>query len=467
MTAGAVAGLLALHLLYLVVGAAVLWAIRGWTRWATLARLLGLAYLLGLAALGILWSLLLVLGVPFGPSTIAVTSATLTALGVGIGVRRGRRLAPRSALRLATPALVAVGGVALVAVYLAALFRVARLQGLFSFDGWAFWVARGKAVYFFDTLDHQIFSEVPHPSYPPVIPILDAAAFHAMGSADVVTLHVQYWLLAVGFVAAAAGLLARRVPPWILWPSLALAFVLPRMRTSVLAAQADLPLDYLLVVAAILLALWIADRQPWRLAAATLLLACGVLVKREGLVLAGCVLVAALVATIPTRWTAWPRLLLVGGIVAVAALPWRLWYRSQGIEGETGTGWIDDVWSGRTLDSLRLAVDVLAGTGRWSVVPTIGMAAVVLAAVWGRRAHAAFVGVLVVLLTLAGASTSVVFPDIGVTADEGINPIVRLTAGTVLALSCLTPLLLAGVWAGRAPPATTAAPAARADPPVP
>ena len=37
-------------------------------------------------------------------------------------------------------------------------------------------------------------------------PILDAAAFHAMGGADVVTLHVQFWFLVVGAVAAAAGL---------------------------------------------------------------------------------------------------------------------------------------------------------------------------------------------------------------------------------------------------------------------
>ena len=90
------------------------------------------------------------------------------------------------------------------------------------------------------------------------------------------------------------------------------------------------------------------------------------------------------------------------------------------------------------------------GTGRWSVVPTVGLAAIVLAAVWGRRSHAVFAGMLVLGLTLAGASTSVVFPEIGVTDDEAVNPIVRLTAGTVLAIACLTPLLLAGVWAGRA-----------------
>lgn len=449
MTARAVLGLFALHSLYLASGSGVLWALRGWSRTWTLVRLLGLAYLLGVATLGVLWTLLLVVGVPFGPLTILGTAG---AVGVGslvVGRRRGFRLDRPGAASVGAPALVALGAFAGLGVYLAALFEAARFQGLFSFDGWAFWVTRGKAVYYFDALDVQVFSEVPHPSYPPVIPILDAAAFHAMGSADAVTLHVQYWLFAVGFVAAAAGMLLRRVPAWILWPSLALALVLPRMRSHVLAAQADLPLDYLVVAAAILIALWILDRRAWRLHACALLLACGVLVKREGLVLACCVLVAGLVATLPTRRYAWPRLIAVGTAVAAATLPWRLWYRAQGIEGETTSAWVGDVFSDRTVDSLRLAVDVLADADRWSLVPTIGLAAIVLAAVWGRRSHAAFAGTLVLLLTLAGASTSVVFPEIGVTDDEGVNPIVRLTAGTVLAISCLTPLLLAGVWAGR------------------
>ena len=465
MTARALVGLFALHVLYLGVGVTVLWAIRGWSRWQTPLRLLGLAYLLGVATLGVLWTLLLVTGVPFGPATITATIAVVAGGGIAIGRARGFRVARGDGGGIASPTLAALGGATALAVYLLALFRVARLQGLFSFDGWAFWVTRGKAVYYFDTFDVQIFSEVPHPSYPPVIPILDAAAFHAMGSADPVTLHVQYWLLAVGFAAAAAGLLARRVPAWILWPSLVLVFVLPRMRSYVLAAQADIPLDYLVVTAALLVALWVIDRQPWRLVACAVLLGCGVLVKREGLVLAACVLVAAMVATAPTWRSAWPRLALVGALVAATAVPWRLWYRAQGIQGETGTAWLDGAWSRRTVDSLRLAFDVLAGTGRWSVAPTVGLVAIVLAAAWGRRAHAAFVAVLVLLLTLAGASTSVVFTDIGVTDDEAVNPIVRLTAGTVLAISCLTPLLLAGVWAGRE--GDSRARAASADPPVP
>ncbi len=453
MTVRAVTGLVALHVLFALVGSSMLWALRGWTRWSSALRHLGLAHLLGVATLGLAWTGLLILGLPFGGATIVLTALAVVVAAVALGRRRGCRLGPGRAPRLrGSAALATVAGLAAVGTYLALLFRVARLEGVFSFDGWAFWVTRGKAVYFFDGLDEQVFATVPHPSYPPVVPILDAAAFHAMGSADVVTLHVQYWLLAVGFVAAVVGLLAGRVPPWILWPSLALALVVPRMRGSVLAAQADLPLDYLVVTAALLVAVWLVDRRPWQLQSAAVLLACGALVKREGLVLAGCVLVAALAATLPTRRTAWPRLALVGVAVVAATVPWRLWHAAHGIDGEVGAGGLDTVFSERTVDSLRLALDVLAASGRWSLVPTVGLVAVVLAALWGRRAHALYVVSLVTLLTVAGASTSVVFPEIGVTADEAVNPIVRLTAGTVLAISCFTPLLLAGVWASAISP---------------
>jgi hypothetical protein len=444
VTVRALTGLAALQGVYLAAGASVLFALRGWS-----TRLLGLAYLLGVATLGVVWTVLLAAGVAFGGATILLCAALVVAGAVATGLRRGFRVhRPRPSVGRAM--LVTAAGVALVGVYLEALFRSARLLGLFSFDGWAFWVTRGKAIYFFHGFDEQVFRAVPHPSYPPLVPILDAAAFHAMGGADVVTLHVQYWTFAVAFVAAAAGLLAGRVPAWVLWPSLALALVLPRMRSSVLAPQGDLLLDYLVVGAATLLALWAVDRQAWRLHAAAILLCGAVLVKREGLVLALCVLVAALAATVGHRRAAWPQLGLLAVALVLVGVPWSLWYRGHGIDGELGTGGLRDVLSGDTADSLRLALDVVSDTGLWSVVPTVGLAAVLLAAVWGSRAHAAFTGVLVVLLTLAGASTSVVFPEIAVTSDEAVNPIVRLTAATAIAFSCLTPLLLAGVWRGRA-----------------
>ena len=92
------------------------------------------------------------------------------------------------------------------------MFRAARLHSLQAYDAWAFWVPKAKAIYFFDGLDEQVFTTAPNATYPPLRPILDAAAFHAMGGADIVTFHVQFWFLVVGAVAAIAGCLHRHVP---------------------------------------------------------------------------------------------------------------------------------------------------------------------------------------------------------------------------------------------------------------
>ena len=83
------------------------------------------------------------------------------------------------------------------------------------------------------------------------------------------TLHVQYWLFAVGFVWAFAGLLAERVPAWILWPFVLLLLVAPRIGRRFLITEADLLLDYLFVLAAVLLvALAPWTGAAWRLVAA-------------------------------------------------------------------------------------------------------------------------------------------------------------------------------------------------------
>jgi hypothetical protein len=109
--------------------------------------------------------------------------------------------------------------------------------------------------------------------YPPLQPIVDATAFHAIGGPDAATLHVQFWFLIVGAVAAIVGLLHRHVPVWLLWPPVLLVLVVPRFSVLMLAPLADVLVDLLVVVAALLVALWIRDTAGWRLAAAGVLLA--------------------------------------------------------------------------------------------------------------------------------------------------------------------------------------------------
>jgi hypothetical protein len=450
VTVRAILGLAALNGAYAVLGVTLLWAIRGLPRWSDVLRLAGLGYLLGVAAFGVVWTQLLVVGVPFGGWGIVLSLACGTVAAGVVGAALGRpwprgfgdvgRHASSAAL------LVTAVGVALTGLLLEALFRAARLQGLQAYDAWAFWVPKGKAIYFFGGLDEQVFTTFPGPTYPPLVPILDAASFHAMGGVDTTTFHLQYWFLALGGVAAIAGVLYRHVPAWLLWPPLLLVLTTPRVASGLLVPQADVLVDILFVVGALLVALWLRDQHDWRLAAAAVLFAGAGLTKREGLLFAASTLAVALVASFGRRRAAWPRLLAVGALVGLAALPWRLWYRSRGFGGEAPT----DAGAGgsldRMLDALRLSFDVFFDTALWSVVPVVALIALGAALVWGDRRLAGFLAALLGLVFVGGAWVTYSYRDIPITANESVNPIVRYTGAVVLLAALSTPLLLASVW---------------------
>ena len=163
MTTRALVGLAALNAGFAVTGLAVLYALRGFRHWTEIARLAGLGYLLGVAAFGIVWTQLLVVGVPFGGWAIVLTLVGGTAAGCAAGVRFGRprpRWKGESGVRRPSPQalLVTAVGIASTGLLLEAFFRLARLQSLQAFDAWAFWVPKAKAIYFFGGLDEQVFT---------------------------------------------------------------------------------------------------------------------------------------------------------------------------------------------------------------------------------------------------------------------------------------------------------------------
>jgi hypothetical protein len=447
LTPGALAGLLALNVLYLTSGAAVLWVVRGWKTWSEILRLAGVAYLLGVALMGTLWSLALVAGISISAGFLLASFGIVVVCGLAGGRLLGHSWPARPAPRVSPDGVVGAIGLAATAIFLAALFRAARLSGLYSWDAWSFWVPKAKAIYFWGSLDERFLATVPHGSYPPLLPILDAAAFEFMGAPDVVTLHVQFSIFAAAFVFAAAGLLSERVPAWILWPSLLLVLVAPRVGDRLLTPQADFLLDYFVVTAAVLLVNWVDDGHRWQLASAALLLAGAGLTKREGLMLAACVFAAALVVSC-TRWRArWPGLVAAAAAVALAAVPWRVWYAAHGIGSELPPTGIVGALDGRRLGpSLRLAFDVLFDAGLWSLVVPLGLAAIALAILGRAATPAVFAAVLLILMTLGGAWVTWVFPELPITAEEAANPIVRYTQAAVLLIAALTPLLLGAAW---------------------
>lgn len=449
MSVQALAGLAALNLLYLATGLVIMWAARGWETWLEVARLAGLAYLVGVVANGAVWTLWLIVGVPFSFGAVLGLPLALISASV-LAVRRIGRHRPGWAGIAARPGLLAnAAGIAAVGVLLEGLFRNARLSGLYWWDGWSFWIPKAMAIYFLGGLDEQFFTGLPGSSYPPLVPVLDAAAFHFMGSPDVVTLHVQYWLFGVGFVWAVAGLLAERVPPAMLWPFVLLILLAPRIGRRFHITEADLLLDFLFVTAAILVSFWLVERHWWTLGVATLLLGGVVLTKREGLLFAAALLVAALLASLPRWRSAWPPLAIAGVAVAAAAAPWRIWYVAHGVAGEapSGGGLNPAENAERLWPSLRLALDVLFSSDYWSVLVPVAIAALVLAVLVGASASlAVYYGSLVALLTLGGGWITWAIPELPITQEFGGNPIVRYMGAAALVCAVASPLLLASTW---------------------
>jgi hypothetical protein len=443
MTVHALTGLFALNALYLLCGAAVLWTARGWSTWLDFARLMGLAYMTGVVVAATLWMLLLIVGIPFSGWLILATPVALAVAAVAAGRRLGRSRPTLGALRGTDALLVTACGVAAAGLFLEGLFRKARLAGLYNWDAWSFWVPKGKVIYLLGELDAGFFTAFPGPSYPPLVPILDAAAFHAMGGLDVNTLHVQYWFFAVGFVWALAGLLAERVPGWILWPFVLLALVVPRLGPRFTIPEADLLLDAFFVLAAVLVFFWILDGGRWRLGLAAVLMCGMVSTKREGILLAALLLGTALAVSIRCRRGLWPPLFIAALAVSAVGAPWRIWYAVHGIEGEGAGGSLD---SGRLWDSLRLAFDVLFASDYWSVIVAVTLAALLLGLVGRAYVPVAFFGMLLVLVTVGGGLITWAIPELEITQELGANPIVRYMGAAALLCAAAGPIVLADVW---------------------
>lgn len=452
MTAHSLAGLALLNALFLVSGLSFMWVVRGWETWGEVGRLAGLAFVAGVACVGGVWTVLLIFGVPFSLGVVLGVPTVVVVASLVVARRRGRSRPRRAATDHQGRLVVSAVGISASVLLLAGFFRGARLSGLYWWDAWSFWVPKAKAIYYFGDLDVGFFTALPGSSYPPLIPVLDAAAFHAMGSADVVTLQVQYWLFGVGFVWALAGLLADRVPDWIVWPFVLLLLVAPRIGSRFLVTEADLFLDFLFVLASVLVLFWIVDRRRWMLVVATLLMCGMVLTKREGMLLAAMLVFVSLLATIRHVRSDWPALFVAGGAVAVVAAPWRIWYIAHGVSGEAPSGGLAPTSdTGRIWPSFRLAFDVLLSSEYWSVLIAVAIGALVLALLVRRYVMVAFFGGLVLLVTLGGGWITWAIPELEITQELGANPIVRYMGAAALLCAAASPLLLAEAWRAGTP----------------
>ena len=322
------------------------------------------------------------------------------------------------------------------------LFRTARLQSLQAYDAWAFWVPKGKAIFFFQGLDEHVFTTTPNAPYPPRsqsstrrVP-RDGRRGRGHPARAVL-------VLLAGVVGAVAGLAAwSRTRRGSSWPPLLLVLVVPRFQASGSSSRTRTSSSTSSWWSqALLLALWLRDSGRWRLAVAAVLLAGAVNTKREGIVFAASVLVAAFAVARPRRW---PRLAVAAVAVALAILPWRIWIERHDIPPGAPSSFAAD----RMVDAVHLSFEVphdraLVGgaqSGPRSRSPPPQC---------GRPAPAAYVGVLALLLFAGGVWSTVGFAELTVTVDESGNPIVRYTGSIVLRGRHRTPAPVLGLARGR------------------
>jgi hypothetical protein len=451
VTIRAIGGLVVFNVFVLAAGAGVLWGLRGWRWWTELVRLAGVAYLLGLAALMVLMTLELVLGVPVGSVTVVLDGLALVAAGVLVRRARGGSWPGLSPLGWRFPRLSVFVALFLagIVVCLEGMFRSERLSGIVNeFDSWAFWMPKAEWIFFFGDLDPDVLKLLPNGSYPPGLSSIQAAAFHALGGPDTATLHLQYWFFAAGFLAAVAGALAHRVRPIIFVPALLAVMVAPSLVARAMTTYADVPLGYFVAAGALLTILWVDEHEPWQLAGATLLLAAAMLTKREGILFAAAVVLAALVASWGDSRRSGRTVVVAGAVAFALAVPWRVWFSLHGVpsdapaSGYLGSfGHLDRVWP-----SLRLVVTTLFDQDLWPVVSVLAVAALLLAALAGAWKTAVYGSVF--LGGAVAASTWAIWSNtsLGFSEQDQLNPIVRLTGTTILVLAALTPLLLQVAW---------------------
>ncbi|MDX6511568.1 MAG: hypothetical protein QOE36_1072 [Gaiellaceae bacterium] len=320
---GSLAGLLYLQVVYAAIGVGLV-ALLGLipSRRALLPQL-GLAYMAGVASVGILAADLALADVGLG--LVELTLLAVVLLGLGLWRTRGAEAVERSRPSRLQLAGAAGAGLALV-VLLGHAARALAVRPLLEFDSWAIWGLKGRALYELGGTGNPVFTSDQYPplQHPLVLPSLEAIAARAMGAFDGGLMHVQFVFLAAGFAWALWSLLRPRVAPLpaalTVLAVLAAKPVLEQLGT----ALADVPLAFFVALGLVALARWLATGERAPLVYGALFLGTAAITKSEGMMFALAAFVAlgaaaALFATARLRGAEAAALFVVAAI-----LPWRI-----------------------------------------------------------------------------------------------------------------------------------------------
>jgi len=466
--AGLLAGLVLLHILILLAGAALLLALGAVERKPRpLVAAAGPAFFFGVALLGPPLILLLVLGVEVGgPAMLAVAVGSTLVLGI-VAVLRGDTWraveagppVPRNEVLISRVVL------GLIAAYL--LFALTGLINLStSFDDANIWSLRGLGIYFHGELSDGIFRNSDlsfvHLDYPILQPVLEAGFFHAIGGVDLRLWHAELWAVFISGIWTMAWLLADRggSRAWVIPVSvIALTSI---GYGNVTLGDADATMAIFVGCAALTLGLWIEGGLRRHALLGAVLLGAVVNVKNEGAVFAFALLLAAAVATLGRRSPARRRdLAAIAGVAVACALPWQVYVAGNEAATRSTIGpWRVFSDPGYFIDRLDLLWRGLGQVARrlveapsWSlIVPAFLVVALALVRD-GRHRPVAVFYLLAWLLAALGVAYSYWATPIGDLAgfEERTGP--RIVIGVALIAGVGLAHLLPGAFVRPSPPA--------------
>jgi len=409
-----------------------------------LKRLWGVAYLTGMAVVGVVAATLASFSVPFPPIALAVAAVVSLVLG-GRRIDRGSHepqsvaaTLDRAVAFVLVPTLaVAVGGAGWAFVS----------KPLRDWDGWAIWGLKAHAIAALGSSSGDVIASsayyFSHLEYPLLLPGLDALGIRSAGGYESRLVVMQGVLVGFAGLLAIWGLLRDRVRPAVLWPTIAALASAPAVLPQLASGYADMPMAFFVACGLLAGARWLLEPRASWLALTSLFFAGAALSKDEGDLFAAAAYAGLLLAARGRRL----HVLLSACAVACALIPWRVFIAVHDLSTSdfklsksVDPGWV----SGQ----IHRAPGALAGLARYAVdvhlyalLTPIGFAGILLA-IAGRVRSLAVYGATFAFLSVAGLVWIYVVSWIPLdfylvqTQD-------RVTASVVLGCAALTPLVIA------------------------